>query len=160
MRKWILWALLPVLLCGCGREETFEIVSDEAVVPVMASPRQIAVDLPEDAVSPVLDQEGEQIYLCDGYDIFIEICTAGDVGTTVRSLSGCEKEDLTVMETQWDNVTRYEFVWAAAGEQGDRLGRAVILDDGNYHYCMSILRDAEGSSQIVWDQVFTSFDLV
>ena len=84
MGKWILWALLPVLLCGCGREETFEIVSDEAVVPVMASPRQIAVDLPEDAVSPVLDQEGEQIYLCDGYDIFIHttvglaysVCTA------------------------------------------------------------------------------------
>ena len=80
---------------------------------------------------------------------------------TVRSLSGYEPEDLTVMETQWDDVSRCEFVWASAGEKGDRLGRAVVLDDGNYHYCMSILRDAEGETgQILWDRVFSSFDLL
>lgn len=161
MKKWGIWFLLPLLLCGCGQEETFETIADEQVLSVMATPGQIQVDLPEDAVAPVLESEGEQIYLCDGYDILIEVKPAGDLTGTIRELSGREKEKLTVMETQWQNVTRYEFVWAAAGENGDRLGRAVVLDDGDYHYCMSVLRDAEGKdSQIVWDQVFSSFSLI
>ena len=160
MKKWMVWMIVPLLLCGCGAEETFETVADEQIRSVMALPGQITVELPEDAVAPVLEGEGEQVYISEDYEIIIETLASGDVSGTVRRLSGYAREDLTVMETQWDAVTRYEFVWAAAGEQGDRLGRAVILDDGNYHYCMSILRDAERSSQIVWDQVFSSFDLI
>lgn len=161
MRKWMIWTILPLLLCGCGAEETFETIADEQVLSVMAQPRQITVDLPEDAVAPVLDSEGEQVYLCDGYDIIIEVLPSGDLTETIRTVSGHGKEDLTVMETQWQDVSRYEFVWAAAGESGDRLGRAVILDDGEYHYCMSVLRDAgKGDGQIVWNQVFSSFDLL
>jgi len=160
MKKWMIWMVLPLLLSGCGAEETFETIADEQVLSVMARPKQISVDLPEEAVTPVLDSEGEQIYLCDGYDIIIEILPSGDLSGTVRSLSGYGKENLTVMETQWENVTRYEFVWATAGETGERLGRAAVLDDGDYHYCMSVLRDADGKdSQIVWNQVFSSFAL-
>ena len=56
---------------------------------------------------------------------------------------------------------RYEFVWVSAGETGERLGRGVILDDGSYHYVMTVLRDAESTenSQIVWNDVFASFRL-
>ena len=161
MKKWLLW-LLPVLcLTGCAAEETFETVSDEQALSVMASPRQIRVDLPDNAVAPVLEGQGEQLYLCDGYDILIEVVPAGDLPETIRKVSGYEKDALTVMETRWDDVTRYEFVWASAGENGDRLGRAVLLDDGNYHYCMSVLRDADaGKDQILWDEVFSSFGLL
>ena len=58
-------------------------------------------------------------------------------------------------------MKRYEFVWAAAGEDGERLGRGVILDDGSYHYCLTAMRpaDPEKTSQIVWSQVFQSFGL-
>ena len=79
----------------------------------------------------------------------------------MQTVSGLSREDLTVVETFCDGVSRHEFVWAAAGERGDRTGRAVILDDGNYHYCLSVLRDAQstGKSQISWDQVFSSFSL-
>lgn len=161
MKKWLVWMLLPLLLCGCGAEETFETVADELAVPVMAQPRQITVQLPEDAAAPVLESEGEQVYLCEDYEIIIETLSAGDLGGTIRTLCGYDREDLTVMETQWQDVTRYEFVWAAAGENGDRLGRAVILDDGQYHYCMTALRDADGEDgQIIWNQVFGSFDLI
>lgn len=161
MKKWMLWMILPLLLTGCKAEETFETIADEQVLSVMATPKQIVVDLPEGAVAPVLETEGEQIYLCDGYDILIEVRPSGNLTGTVRDLSGYEKEDLTVMETQWQEVSRYEFVWASAGENGDRLGRAVILDDGQYHYCMSVIRDAQGEdSQIVWNQVFSSFDVI
>ena len=84
----------------------------------------------------------------------------GDLDATVRSICGYPKEKLTIMETQWDDVTRYEFVWTAAGEKGDRLGRAVVLDDGSHHYCMSVLRDAREVSQVVWRDVFASFTLI
>ena len=47
-------------------------------------------------------------------------------------------------------------------EKGDMLGRGVILDDGSYHYCMSVLRSADGTkkSRIVWSDVFGSFGLL
>lgn len=160
MKKWVFGMLLPLLLTGCGGSETFETIADEAVLPVMAQPRQITVQLPEDAVAPVLESEGEQVYVCDDYEIIIETLSSGDINGTIRALTGYAREDLTVMETQWQEIGRYDFVWAAAGENGDRLGRGVILDDGQYHYCMTLLRDAEGQdSQIVWEEVFSSFDL-
>lgn len=158
--KVVMLFLMTLLLCGCGAEETFETVADEAVQTVMASPREISVRLPDNAVAPVLDSDSQQVYFCEDYEIVMETLAAGDLAATIRTMSGYEKDRLTVMETQWDDVTRYEFVWAAAGERGERLGRGVILDDGNYHYCMSVLRDAEAVSQVVWRDVFESFTLL
>ena len=160
MKKWMILVCGILMLCGCGREETFETIADEQVLSVMSEPKQVFVELPEGTAAPVLGGAGEQIYLCEDYEIILETRPAGDVGGTIRSLCGYEKDALTVMETQRQEITRYEFVWAAAGETGDRLGRAVILDDGQYHYCMSVLRDAEGvHSREVWDQVFSSVAL-
>lgn len=156
----LLLMLMTFLLCGCAASETLETIADEPIQAVMAQPREISVRLPDNAVAPVLEGETEQVYMSEDYEIVIETLSAGELDATMRSICGYERNQLTVMETQWDNVTRYDFVWAAAGEKGDRLGRAVVLDDGEYHYCMSVLRDAETVSQIVWRDVFTSFTLV
>lgn len=159
----LIWSVvLCFLLCGCGAEETFETVADEMAVPVMARMREISVTLPDNAVAPVLEGSSQQVYLSEDYEIIIETLQSGDMGATVQSISGYEKDQLTILQTQQNDVTRYEFVWACAGETGDRLGRAVVLDDGNYHYCMSVLRDAETTeeSQIVWNEVFHSFTLM
>ena len=153
--------LIGLLLCGCTSQETLETISDEIVAPVMAQPREISVRLPDNTLAPVLDSEAQQIYISEQYEIAIETLSAGDVNATVQNLSGYSKDQLTVMETQWEDITRYEFVWVSTGEQGDRLGRAVILDDGQYHYCLSVLRDAAEteSCQVVWRDVFGSFTL-
>ena len=153
----LLLILMTVLLAGCASQETFETISDEPAQQVMAQPREISVRLPDNAVAPVPEGQTAQVYLSEDYEIVIETLAAGDLDATLRSICGYERENLTVMETQWDDVTRYEFVWAAAGENGDRLGRAVVLDDGDHHYCMSVLRDAEAVSQVVWRDVFASF---
>lgn len=162
MKRCVLLMLLMLTLCGCAAEEVLETISDELVLSAMAQPREITVNLPDNAVTPVLESDSRQMYLSEDYEILLETLSGGDVDATIRSLTGYEKDKLTVMQTQWDGVERYEFVWVAAGETGDRLGRGVILDDGNYHYCMSVLRDAEGQkmSQIVWRDVFASFHLV
>ena len=151
-----LWTLLALasLLCGCTSEETLETISDDIVQPVMAQPGEISVRLPDNAVAPVLESDSEQVYLSEDYEIIVETVSGGDLSYT--------PDNLTVMETAQDGAKRYDFVWASAGENGDQLGRAVILDDGNYHYCLSVLRDADTTekSQIVWRDVFDSFKLV
>ena len=117
--------------------------------------------LPDNAVSPVLESDTQQLYFCEDYEIAIETRSSGDLSGTITALTGFAPEQLTVMHTSPEGVDRYEFVWAASGEDGDRLGRAVVLDDGSYHYCMSVLRDAENpkKSQVVWSDVFSSFAL-
>lgn len=161
MKKGWIVLLLGFVLSGCAAQETFETLADEVMEPEPAAPRQILVELPDEAVSPVLEDAGEQIYLCQDYEIIIETVASGDVNSTMERICGYRQEDLTVLETQTSSGTRYDFVWACAGESGDRLGRAVILDDGDYHYCMSVVRDADTTktSQIVWSNVFSSFDL-
>ena len=159
MKRWGCICLFVILLSGCKAEETLETVSDEWIVPVMAQPREVTVRMPEDLVLPVLEQEGRQLYMGPNYEIMLETMAAGDLQATIRNLSGYEQEQLTILETDQGEWNRYEFVWTAAGEQGHCLGRAVILDDGDYHYCMSVLRDTE-ESLIVWQDVFQSFSLI
>lgn len=161
MKKWVAMMGMLIFLSGCAAQETAETVSDEILTPVMAVPGQIRVELPGESALPVVENDNGRIYLTEDYEIMLQTVNAGDVDGTLRSLCGRSREDLTVMETDLDGVSRYEFVWAAAGEQGDRLGRGVILDDGNYHYCMSAMWDAESArtAQFSWDQVFSSFSL-
>ena len=159
MKRWIWMIVLAVLLCGCKAEETLETVSDEWIVPVMAQPREISVRLPDNVVVPVMEQDGRKLYMGQNYEILLETLAAGDLNDTIRTISGFEKEQLTVLQTRQEELDRYEFVWTATGERGELLGRAVILDDGDYHYCMTVLRDAE-ESIVVWQDVFSSFALL
>ena len=158
MKRWIWIFLLAWSLGGCGAQETLETVSDEWIVPAMAQPKEISVRLPEDVMMPVLEQDQQRLYMAPGYEIMLETLSSGDLNATIRSLSGYEREHLTVFKTRQEDADRYDFVWTAAGENGERLGRAVILDDGDYHYCMSVLRDT--TVQTVWQDVFGSFALV
>lgn len=159
VKKWIV-LLLALALTGCGRAETMETVADEMDVPVMAQPRKISVDLPGQAEA-AMETESGRLYVTDDYEIMVETLAGGDLNATVESISGMDADQLTVMRTQEDGCKRYEFVWACAGEGGEQLGRAVILDDGNYHYCLSVQRPAEPEkpTQVVWSQVFQSFSL-
>ena len=151
MRKLFFIGLaLALVLCGCGAKETLETIADDIPVESVLGPmREISVRLPDGAVSPVLKSEAEQLYLSEDYEILVQTCPAGNLNDTIRKLTGFDKEQLTVMETE------------QAGEDGERLGRAAILDDGSYHYCLSVLRDAQGEkSQVVWSEVFSSFGLI
>lgn len=153
--------MLALLLTGCGAEETVETVSDEWIIPVMAQPGHISVQLPGETALPVFENDQGRIYVCNDYEIVIQTLAAGDLEETFQTICGLPKENLTVVETKSDGMNRYEFVWAAAGESGDQTGRGVVLDDGNYHYCMSVLRNvpANEKSHINWDQVFSTFCL-
>jgi hypothetical protein len=115
------------------------------------------LELPENAAAPVLENEEQQVYLGEGYELMLQTCPAGDLSGTVRNITGYEKDKLTLIQTQWQDVTRYDFVWVSAGEAGERLGRGTILDDGAYHYCLTLLRDASCEGE--WEPVFASFNI-
>ena len=158
MKRWI-WILLPVvLLSGCKAETTLETVADEWLVPAMAQPREMTVRLPEDTVLPVLEQDGRQLYMGDGYELVLETRSSGDLEETIRQMCGFEKENLTVIRTRQEGEDRYDFVWTTVSEQGQQLGRGAVLDDGEYHYCLSVLRQ-DAPTSVVWQDVFSSFAL-
>ena len=153
--------LLALLLSGCGAEETLETIADEIVTPASAQMRQISLVLPAEAASPTVESGSDRLYQCETYDIRVQILEGGDLNRTILALSGYEKDSLTVMQTLKDGLDCYEFVWASAGEAGDQVGRAMILSDGSYHYCVSVLGDAAwvAENQVYWGELFDSFTL-
>jgi hypothetical protein len=88
----------------------------------------------------------------------VQTLAAGDVGATVRSLTGFEKNALTVVETWQEDCARYDFIWVSTGEQGENVHRGLILDDGNFHYCVTVMADAAtvGSLEEEWNALFSS----
>lgn len=161
MKKWWFVLVCALVLAGCAEQETLETVADELLQPVMAEPREISVRLPDQEAAPVLDSDEARIYLTDDYELIVQTLSAGDLEQTLLALTGLPKDSLTLVQTEPEGVKRYDFVWASAGETGELLGRGVILDDGEYHYCMSLLRSPEDThkTQIVWSDVFNSFSL-
>ena len=162
MKKcWILLAVFGLLLTGCGAEETFETVADENVAQVVAQQKQIYVELPGEAASPAVESDSGRLYLCANYEISIQILDGGDMEETVRTLTGYDMDALTVMNTEKEELDCLEFVWASAGETGDMVGRAMVLSDGSYHYCLTVMGDADTAAQnrAVWDEMFASFRL-
>lgn len=159
--KIVVLAILAALLCGCAGQEVYETVADEQLVPVIAQPGQITVKLPGEAALPVMENDSGRLYLCQDYEIALQTLAGGDVDGTLRTLTGYGREELTVLETLRSDMPCYEFTWACAGEGGDRIGQGILIDDGSYHYCMTVLWDAEKtrSGQTVWSEVFASFDV-
>ena len=146
MKKALLLCMIAVLLTGCKAQETFEVVEDIAPVEPVAVPMQLFVDLPDEAAAPTFqDEQGGELYVCKDYTISKQILESGDLERTVKVLTGKGTEELQILKT-WSNACdRYEFVWTSAGEDGLQLGRACILDDGNYHYTLSTLAQEEAT---------------
>lgn len=161
MKKRIVIACLALLLSGCGKEETFETVADEWAEPVMAEPASVSIYLPSEAAAPVLESGEGTVYDCGDYAICRQDLPSGDLSATIESVTGYSLDDLTVLETKQGNAKRYDFVWASASEEGEQVGKGCILDDGEYHYVVMILGDADTANeyQSVWQEILASFAL-
>ena len=146
MKKICALLFVCLLLTGCAAAETFETVADVYGEQNMPEPRQVVLSIPEDA--QVLAGEQGVLYLCDGYEVTVETLSSGDINATLRQLTGFGSDDLTVMETAQLDQNRYECVWTAAGEGGDMVGRVAVLDDGCYHYCVTVTGAAEDAHKL------------
>lgn len=161
MKKVWMGILLVVLLSGCGKGADFETMSDAYLQPEKPKAREVSMDLSAEAVAAAMAGEHGSLYLCDGYTVAVQTMEAGNLDATVFAITGYTKDRLQLIQRQEKDYIRYECVWTAAGEAGDQVGRAVILDDGNYHYTLSVMANAElaGTLAETWQPLLQSFDL-
>lgn len=159
MKKACFLLIFVLLLTGCQAAPTFETMQDVYAPQPQSAPRRIALDLPED-VQTIAGDNGN-LYLCDGYDVTVETLSAGDLNHTVQTLTGFAPDALTMLQTAVSGTRRYGCVWTAAGESGDTVGRAVVLDDGQYHYCVTVMSQADTAGELadVWQALLSSVRL-
>ena len=96
---------------------------------------------------PVSESEIGKLYQCDGYEIAVQTLESGNLDATLQTLTGFDAGELSPMQTNRCGVACYEAAWSAAGENGDQIGRIMVLDDGSYHYCVSVMASAEDAAQ-------------
>ena len=155
MKKVCCIVLMILMLTGCAAGETIETIADDMVFS-QAAPGEIQVSLPEETVLPVMETEAGKLYICRDFEVSVQTLAGGDLDATVRTLCGFGLGDVNVLETEADGLTRYDFVWSSAGELGDQVGRAAILSDGVYHYCVTAMAP-EGKAkeyQEIWNGMF------
>lgn len=157
MKKIVILLAAAMLLGGCSAPADFETMKDVYGEQQLPLKKEVSFTLPKDASTQVMQSTYGQLYFCDGYEITMQTFSSGNLDATLRELTGFGREMLSVIETNG----RYECVWTAAGEDGNVVGRAVILDDGNYHYCMTVMADEEDALQLrsAWKALFDSFIL-
>ena len=99
--------------------------------------------------------------MCDDYMLSMQTLAGGDLNRTLKQITGYDKTQLTVLQTRAGDAEKYSCVWTAAGEGGDQVGRAVILDDGNYHYCVTVMADAAAAGELipVWQELLATVSL-
>ena len=159
--KKIVWVLaLALCLSGCGEPESFETMSDQYEIPSLPQARETVMWLPEEAAVHVFQPEGELLEFGE-CTVWAQTLEAGDLDATLRAVTGFPREKLTVIETRVPDGIRYLCAWAAAGEGGDRVGRTLVLDDGSYHYTLSLSAPAEaaGDLALTWADMMASFRL-
>ena len=155
-------ALLALLLAGCTSPKSYETLADVHLPLQEPQPREMSLQFPEKtAVTSMTDGSSGKLYLCEGYTILVQTMDGGDLDRTLRAVSGFGREHLQIMEREESNHRRIECVWAAAGEGGDQICRAVILDDGNFHYTLTLIADASTAGQFSeqWQKLSMEFTL-
>lgn len=156
MKKLCCLLVFVLFLTGCQATPTFEIMEDVYAPQPQNAPRRVELSLAEDA--EVIAGSSGKLYLCDGYEVTVETLVSGDVSATVQQLTGFATDALTMLQTGTSELRRYECAWTAAGENGDAVGRAVVLDDGQYHYCVTVMAQAENAGALTetWQNLLNS----
>jgi len=158
---WII-PVLALLLSGCGAEPTFETIPDVCAETASQPARQILVELPEDAQVPALQsEEGSTLYFCDDYTVTAYTLPAGNLDETLRTTTGYGKDTIRVMQSYAPEGDCFACAWTAAGEGEMLVGSARIIDDGSYHYVVTVLspESRSGAAQKEINAVLDSFRL-
>lgn len=162
MKIFLCMILALVLLTGCQQPKDFETMSDSFAQPDVPQPKEVFLNLPEDAAKAVLEDPGAgTLYLCDDYSVAVQTLPAGNLDATLREVTGYGREKIQLWEKKEGDNSRYVCVWTAAGEGGDQMGKTTILDDGDYHYVLSLMTAAENAGELTetWQQLMDSFNI-
>lgn len=161
--KKLVWLLVLMVFCtGCTNltEPVYETITDEIVEPVSAVPKPVSVWLPDGAAAQTMaDGETGECYTWGECELRIRTMDGGDIRSTLKTLTGLDPERLTVMEYERDGLQLYQSVWSAMSEEGVSLGRCMVADDGNYHYCISLVSPENADVEEDYARICASLDL-
>lgn len=146
MKKCWLLLMIMLILTGCKGNVEFETIADGYEQQLTA--RTIQLTLPESAAVPVSSHADGVLYICDGYSVSLQTLPGGDLSRTLQTSTGHTAQQLQLMQQKQGDLLRYDCVWSCAGEGGDMVCRGVILDDGCYHYVLTVLMDAHQAGQL------------
>ena len=159
MKKLVFLLVLMMVLSGCGREKpVMETVTDEIAEQTAAEPKPMAVWLPDGAAKQTMAGEGE-CYTWGECELRLQTMTSGDIRATLEQLTGLSPDRLTVMEYEREGLQLYQTVWSSAGEEGITMGRCMVADDGDYHYCLSLIAPENAATAEDFAQICASLDL-
>ena len=162
MKKAIAGMAAALLLAGCGAQEApLETVGPGAYAePARAAAGELIFWIPEEAGSEALAAEdGSRVYTWDSYELRLQTVEGGDIRKTVEQLTGMDYDRLTVMAREKGNLDFYQTVWCSEGEEGTLLSRAVVADDGAYHYCVSLTAPEEVDSAQVYARICSTLSV-
>lgn len=164
MKKWWIIPVLVLLLTGCGKPESFETIMDQTVLPGKKEKMVIMIDVPDDASLEAMESdENCSVYVCDDYSLTTYTVEGGDLKKTILEATGFLPEQLDIIRTREKDMQKYICVWTAVGESAEQVGRCAVIDDGDYHYVLTAMADAEKAgilAQNEWLSVFRSFRLI
>ncbi len=164
MKKAIAAMLTVMLLAGCTAQEEPVFETEGTVSPsvqVKPTAGEIGIWIPEGAVSEAMAEEsGGEVYTWDSYELRLQTLEGGDIHRTLEQLTGMKYNDLTVMQRAKGELELYQTVWCTAGEDGTLIGKAVVADDGNYHYCVSLMSPEDVDSSEVYDRLCNTLAVV
>lgn len=157
----IILVCLLVLLSGCSGADTLEVMYDSYESALVAAPAMVHLDFSEDHTFTVTQGEGWYTYTGENYEIIMQTCMSGDLNQTFQQITGYAMERLTVMEIPSTDADRYVCAWSTVSEEGELVGRCTVIDDGVYHYCLSVLVDAKtaGEYREDIDAIFATYSL-
>lgn len=161
MKKGLLVAAICCLLVGCSTQKEFETVSD-VYAPELPQKQQVVLTLPKEATTPAFSgEDAGELYLCDGYVLTVQTLPGGDLDKTLRELTGFSRDALRLVETQRQGVRRYDCVFTSAGEGENQINRVVVLDDGSYHYAVSVMAGESQTGKLTstWQKLLESVTL-
>lgn len=166
MKKICLLLAGLLLLCGCQAEPQWETVDDDvaAVSAPVQEPCAITFGVPTDATEELRSEEADRsIYVQDAgdYEIISDVIEASDLDSAVRQVSGFETKNLDLVETSRFGLPEYQFAWTSESDEGRRISRASLVEDGSYYYALifSVREGAGTTYDDCAEAVFSSFGL-
>lgn len=158
--KILMVILVAIVMCGCQGQRDYETLSDAYVQPDAPAMGDVTLLLPTSAEVVTLESaENGKLWLCEEYWVCLQTWQSGDLEKTLHALTGRHAEDLELIKLEGEQGKRYECVWLSTGENGDQINRAVILDDGNYHYALTLHTAAETAGELTpqWKNITATF---
>lgn len=147
MKKGTILGLGLVVLLGLGgcagqAPVSWETVGDD--IPVLATESkllyQITFNQPGDAVRETIGGiDGPLFYTGEqgDYEIIAQRLEADSIETVVKSITGFRLDQLSPVRQKEFDMVRYDFSWATTDEEGERICRAAVLDDGGVYYAVT-----------------------